>query len=507
MIHNGAALVHSAVPLWKHFYAESVEFALKHLNNNDHVYFTLCFKSFPSCPANPNHDLDLCSQCVKYQEYVNNILLSKYPETYHPILISDLDLDFTNLSFEIGLNALHNINNVTELQRVTYKDFQIGALISSQIADITYDAFFDISENFKLISDLYIHSCKFYDQIICLIRESSVNNVYVWNGRRPATGTVVKAANYCNINCLTHIIGSKLGDIFVSRGPYVHCLRTHHEYIEQAKNLLSEINCESEKHLEAAKQFFYSQRDPKIKTGFGQWNFANQFTQPFNPSSDKPILSIFTSTLWEKIGMSDYRPFFYDNEYICLEHLLSINELYDIYYVVVRLHPFSFNVGKNERLQIQRIINKFDDRANFIEPISPISSYSLLDASHVVVTFGSTMGIESVFERKPSILLAPALYQCLDCNIVPSSFAHLERLLVDMAYNTNSLHANSLKSLAYGLYEAERPHIEFIELTLKDNIFYIDEIQLNPSPSYISRIIRKVKHFLSMFSSSNACSR
>lgn len=487
-----SVLVHSPVPLWKDFYVESVEFALQHLKKNNKVYFTVCFKSLPSCPANSLHDLSVCSQCVKHQEYVVDILCAKYPETFYPIPIVNLDPEPNNPDFHQGLNSLSNVKDISDLQKLTYKNLPIGSLIISQIADIVNDAFFDVFDYLKLISHIYYHSCKFYEQTISLICQYNISSVYVWNGRRPASGTVVHAARMLNIYCLTHIIGSRLGDIYTCHGPYVHCLKSHHENIESIKYLLLIDNSELSNNLIAAKQFFDFQRDPSKKTGFGQWNFSRQFTLPFKPSTDKPILAIFTSTPWEKVGMSDYLPFFYEDEYVGLEKVLNIKYLHDKYYVVVRFHPNSFNVGKNELLRVKNIINKFEGIVDFIEPSSPISSYSLLDASHVVATFGSTMGIEAVYNKKPSILLGPALYQSLGCNIIPISHAQLGHILLDGSFNRSTSHPDSYKALAYGLYESRRTHISFKALVLKNKSFYLDGIPLNPRPTILSRLLKKI---------------
>ena len=69
---SNSIVVHSAIPLWKHYYAESVEFALQHLEKGDKVFFSYCNKSFPSCPANPYHRKDSCSECIAIQNTIHS---------------------------------------------------------------------------------------------------------------------------------------------------------------------------------------------------------------------------------------------------------------------------------------------------------------------------------------------------------------------------------------------------------------------------------------------------
>ena len=56
-----------------------------------------------------------------------------------------------------------------------------------------------------------------------------------------------------------------------------------------------------------------------------------------------------------------------------------------------------------------------------IAATAPCSTYDLLDAAEKVIVFGSTMGVESAYWGKPTILLAGAFYHELDVCYAPAT--------------------------------------------------------------------------------------
>jgi len=58
-----------------------------------------------------------------------------------------------------------------------------------------------------------------------------------------------------------------------------------------------------------------------------------------------------------------------------------------------------------------------------------VDSYDIVSAADVVLTFGSTIGIEAAYYGKPSILLGRAVYEDLGSCYVPSSHDELMKLL------------------------------------------------------------------------------
>jgi hypothetical protein len=50
-----------------------------------------------------------------------------------------------------------------------------------------------------------------------------------------------------------------------------------------------------------------------------------------------------------------------------------------------------------------------------VDPYSSIDSYELMRQADIVVTYGSTSGVEAAYARKPVILMGPSAYDELGC--------------------------------------------------------------------------------------------
>jgi hypothetical protein len=60
-----------------------------------------------------------------------------------------------------------------------------------------------------------------------------------------------------------------------------------------------------------------------------------------------------------------------------------------------------------------------------------VSTYSLLEVAEKIITVGSTVGVEAVYFKKPSILLGPSSYRFLDVCYVPKNDDELRAMLKD----------------------------------------------------------------------------
>ena len=74
------------------------------------------------------------------------------------------------------------------------------------------------------------------------------------------------------------------------------------------------------------------------------------------------------------------------------------------------------------------------DEANpdiHLDPHSPIDSYALMRQADIVVTYGSTTGVEAAFAGKRVIVLGPSAYDQLGCATLAGTQAELSAALDD----------------------------------------------------------------------------
>ena len=119
----------------------------------------------------------------------------------------------------------------------------------------------------------------------------------------------------------------------------------------------------------------------------------------------------------------------------------------------------------------------------------------MLDASDVVLTFGSTIGIEATYRGKPSILAGHAFYEHFDSTYKVSSHADVMRLI------QSDLSAKPEQgALMYGHYMRTRG-IDFEYWKARDfknGTFKGHDLTLTKSISFRKRMSRRLKRFTRM---------
>ena len=130
----------------------------------------------------------------------------------------------------------------------------------------------------------------------------------------------------------------------------------------------------------------------------------------------------------------------------------------------MRVHP---NLSKSDNSQtrfLEILDHEFGDRKSgnleVIPASSSISTYDLIDACDLIITFGSTVGIEAVYRGRPSILMGKALYEDLGCVIRPNSHEDLIEILnhyvlfrsLPKAYSLPDTQTLEIATIKYGFF-------------------------------------------------------
>jgi len=120
--------------------------------------------------------------------------------------------------------------------------------------------------------------------------------------------------------------------------------------------------------------------------------------------------------------------------------------------LVVRVHPHLHKKALSDQLKWSSsgFLRNFPG-VFLLEASSSVSSYELLDLADAVVTYGSTIGIESIYSGKPSILLCDSFYDQIGASVhKASSVSCLGSLLSSL----DSLSVDRSSSLPYGYFMA-----------------------------------------------------
>lgn len=122
--------------------------------------------------------------------------------------------------------------------------------------------------------------------------------------------------------------------------------------------------------------------------------------------------------------------------------------------LIIRVHPHQQKKSDSDRRSWDEMSFVEDDlraRITIVPSESTISSYELIEQADVVVTYGSTVGIEAVYWGKPSILLGLSFYDKISASIYcPKSVSDLEVIFS----NLDQLETDPASALPYGFYQS-----------------------------------------------------
>jgi capsule polysaccharide export protein KpsC/LpsZ len=151
----------------------------------------------------------------------------------------------------------------------------------------------------------------------------------------------------------------------------------------------------------------------------------------------------------------------------------------------LRLHPY---VAQGSPQDLRRFMDLRHPQLSVIAPSSTVNSYDLMLASEKVISFGSTIGIESVYWGKPSILLGRTNYEDLNACYVPKTKEEAISMISDPRLPAKS----SVCALPYACYIVNQgtPYIYFRPLSLDGGTFLGKRLTASLPARIVSALLR-----------------
>jgi len=120
----------------------------------------------------------------------------------------------------------------------------------------------------------------------------------------------------------------------------------------------------------------------------------------------------FSSSDDEVAAISDSWQSSWGNQLNCVTELMKYFESHPELSLIIRVHPNQGNKSKQDRLRWKSISSEASN-IKIYNFDSKVNSYELLRKAIGVFTFGSTIGVEAAYLRKPAALFAPARWDQL----------------------------------------------------------------------------------------------
>ena len=196
---------------------------------------------------------------------------------------------------------------------------------------------------------------------------------------------------------------------------------------------------------------------------------------------DKKIVVYFSSSGDEISELDvDWGDYFYGQPG-ALKAVAKVCGERDDLFLVVRTHP-------HKRMKPRRDVEEWHKAVADAAPDlhldewSDVDSYTLMDQADIIVTFGSTTGVEAGYAKKPAVVMGPSAYDELGCAHRVTSDQELQQIL---ASGTAGIWAGAV---AYGLMMNRRGFMnENLEIS-SDGSRCLSGVQLRDSHSIVLKL-------------------
>jgi hypothetical protein len=293
-------------------------------------------------------------------------------------------------------NVISIASNISMLKNIDVLGVKPGAALANEITTLTKNRDLDLNKNKLLVRILVESYLQVYNAVTNFIIVNSVERIFLYNGRFLHERAVWDAARNQGVKVV--LFETTRNRYFLREEGFHSRTNNQKVMLEHWEN--SDLNLK--KRIELGSRYFSELRsksrpfftDTKVDLKIG-----------------KPYFVYFSSSDDEAVGFWDEWNEPLGEQIECVRKLQKIFDIQNRYELIVRLHPNLRNKSDSQKLGWLTI--KGSESSRVIGPEEPVSSYELLDNSVASITFGSTIGLESAFALKPSLVIADCGYDLL----------------------------------------------------------------------------------------------
>jgi hypothetical protein len=415
---------------WIPHLATDLEIAAKHINDGDDVHIIQCSGDLPSCEPNPNHFKLSCILCKSRRDKGLNLI--KLPgQNRHELALNNFIRD-TDLPL---------FSSMQELKAFEVDNADIGMAVASTLISMVREPNPDLSQYKNFINKNLLMSIAVYDAIKHHLEEIKPDVFYLFNGRFAALRPALRAAQNLGIKTFVHDRAGILQRYLLIEDTYPHDIEYQKKQIEMYWN---DERPHREKE-EMARQWFEERRGGKDQSWFSFTKSQRKGNLPESFDSSKRNIAIFISSEDEFESIAGWQNPIYKNQNDAIRAMINADIDEDIRFYL-RIHP---NLKGLKNAQTRELAELKAPNLITIPADAKIDSYELMGACEKVIVFRSTMGIESVFWRKPSILIGRAVYEDLGGCYVPKNHDEVVNLI-----NRRLNPAPNQGALKYGYWQS-----------------------------------------------------
>jgi hypothetical protein len=313
-------------------------------------------------------------------------------------------------------------DTIEELKAFKWNGFsEMGISVASSLVTLTLNSQASPSKTPETCTQLAQSFAQAYLIVSDLLSTNTYSSLVVFNGRFPCVKGAVCAAKASKIDVYYHERGSS---------PEHFALTDYqpHDRTSLQRDMIR-YYCKAERiFAKTVADRFYNEKRFGIDRAWTSFVSGQKRGLAYNlikearkRSERGKVIVYFSSSDDEFVAIDDVFSssmcFEWANQIQAVSALAEAAEATD-YSLIVRVHPRQSSVASEDRDLWNNLTFLSSKKHIFIVQCdSPISSYELMDMADIVVTSGSTMGVEAIYWGKPSILLYDSIYDELTPNI------------------------------------------------------------------------------------------
>lgn len=405
---------------WTPHLETDLEITDTHLAAGDHVQWMVCTGEMEICELNVPHHRRECLACVARRAKGLALLPAEVPVVRYETYLTDEDRQrVAALSMDIDAPDV--------FRKRMFDDFDVGLSAMSSVIAHHRDDGIDLQDHADELQRYLRTSVRIYLAVRNYLRSHRPDLVYLFNGRMAPHRAVLRACQGEDVPCAVHERGGRIDQYLLTHGDMPHVIG---KQLERMRAGWSNPDVPRAEKVRIAEHWYQERSKGRSADGFAFTDRQELGSLPPDFRKDRRNIAIFTSSEWEINAVTDewlnpLYPTSIEGIRDIIAHVADSEEAIHFY---LRIHP---SRDSADSTQVREFLAIDGPNVTVLGPDDPVSSYALMHACEKSVVTGSTMGVESTYWGKPSILAGQAVWRTLGGAHVAKDRDHLMRMVLD----------------------------------------------------------------------------
>lgn len=284
----------------------------------------------------------------------------------------------------------------------------------------------------------------------------------IFNGMFYPEAAVRYVCQKQKIKVITHEVGLRPYTAFFTTGEAT----AYPIHIDSSFQLSDEMNTRLDKYLSDRFQGNFSM------AGIRFWPEMKGLDDSFlkKASEFKQLVPIFTNVIFDTSQV--HANTLFEEMFLWLDHVKEVIEKHPETLFVIRAHPDELREGKASRESVGGWVKKNHvaglSNVVFVDSKEFISSYDLIQRSHFVMVYNSTIGLEASLMGKAVLAGGKARFTQMNTAFLPANRQEYDRMLEKFLTEPSikipeEFHNNARRFLYYQLYVSSLPFDQFLK--------------------------------------------